>query len=112
MTLRSLRKSVQWYGGIDILPAAFISSHHYSILRPVHGYPAAFLVGNANNATSRATASVTSLLALSVSALAEVVSAGVDDNGAAKNALRPNQLDVLVGDTALANALSIGLEVS
>jgi hypothetical protein len=40
------------------------------------------LVGDANDTASRARAGVTSLLGLLVSALAEVVGAGVDDDGA------------------------------
>jgi hypothetical protein len=41
-----------------------------------------FLVGNANDAARRAGSCVASLLALLVAALAEVVGAGVHDNGA------------------------------
>ena len=44
--------------------------------------------------------------------LAEVVSASVDDDGAAKDALRADQLDELVGDRALSVTLAIGLEVA
>jgi hypothetical protein len=40
------------------------------------------LVGDTNDTASRAGTSVTSLLGLFVSALAEVVSAGVDNDGA------------------------------
>ena len=86
------------------------SSHHQSILPPVQRTSP--LVGNANDTASRAGASVASLLALFVVTLAEVISAGVDDDGAAENALRADQLDELVGDAALAVALAVGLEVS
>lgn len=41
-----------------------------------------YLVGDANDTASGAGTSVTSLLGLLVSALAKVISAGVDDNGA------------------------------
>lgn len=40
------------------------------------------LVGDTNDTASRARSGVTSLLGLLVSALAEVVGAGVDDDGA------------------------------
>jgi hypothetical protein len=61
---------------------------------------------------SRAGTSVTGLLALLVATLAEVVSAGVDNNGAAENTLRADQLDELVADGALGIALTVGLEVA
>lgn len=44
--------------------------------------------------------------------LAEVISASVDNDGAAEDALGADQLDELVGDGALGVALSIGLEVA
>ena len=70
------------------------------------------LLGDTNDAASGTSASVASLLALLVLALAEVVSAGVDDDGAAEDALGADQLDELVRDGALGVALSIGLEVA
>ena len=70
------------------------------------------LVGDANNTASRARTSVTSLLGLLVSALAEVVSSSVNDNGATNDALGANQLDQLVRGAALSVALAIGLEVT
>lgn len=70
------------------------------------------LLGDANDTASRAGASVASLLALLVAAFAKVVSAGVDDDGAAEDALGADQLDVLVGDGALGVALAVGLEVA
>jgi len=47
-----------------------------------------------------------------VATLAEVVSAGVDNNGAAENTLGADQLDELVTDRALGVALAVGLEVA
>ena len=70
------------------------------------------LLGNADNTASGTGASVASLLALLVLALAEVVGAGVDDDGAAEDALRADQLDELVRDGALGVALGVGLEVA
>ncbi|KAL9037753.1 MAG: hypothetical protein Q9214_005558 [Letrouitia sp. 1 TL-2023] len=59
----------------------------------------------------RPSARVARRLALLVPALAQVVGAGVDDNGAAEHALRADQLDLAVGDGALGVALRVGLEV-
>ena len=70
------------------------------------------LLGDTNDTASGTSASVASLLALLVLALAEVVSAGVDDDGAAEDALGADQLDVLVRDGALGVALGVGLEVA
>lgn len=70
------------------------------------------LLGDTNDTASGTSASVASLLALLVLALAEVVGAGVDDDGAAEDALGADQLDELVRDGALGVALSIGLEVT
>ena len=70
------------------------------------------LLGNANDTASRTSASVASLLALLVATLAKVVSAGVDNDSAAEDALGADQLDVLVGDGALGVALAVSLEVA
>lgn len=70
------------------------------------------LLGDTNDTASGTSASVAGLLALLVLALAKVVGAGVDDDGAAEHALRADQLDVLVRDTALGVALGVGLEVA
>jgi hypothetical protein len=70
------------------------------------------LLGDTNDTASRTSASVASLLALLVLALAEIVGAGVDNNSATKNALRADQLDELVRDGALGVALGVGLEVA
>lgn len=70
------------------------------------------LLSNTDNAASGTAASVASLLALLVAALAEVVGAGVHDDGAAEDALGADQLDVLVGHGALGVALGVGLEVA
>lgn len=71
-----------------------------------------FLVGDTNDTASRTASSVTSLLGLLVATLAKVVSAGVDDNGAANDALGANQLDQLIGDGSLSIALAVSLEVA
>ena len=47
-----------------------------------------------------------------MSALAEVISSSVDDNGTANDALGADQLDQLVCDTSLRIALTISLEVA
>lgn len=86
------------------------SSYRHQLINPHH--PSLNLLGDANNAASRTTASVASLLALLVAALAEVVGAGVHDDGAAQHALRADQLDVLVGHAARGVALAVGLEVA
>jgi hypothetical protein len=67
---------------------------------------------HANNTAGRAATSVASLLALRVVRLAEVVGAGVHDNGAAEHAVRADQLDKLVGGGALGIALAVGLDVA
>lgn len=78
---------------------------------PLH-HPTKNLLGDTNDTASRTSASIASLLALLVLALAKVVSAGVDDDGAAEHALRADQLDELVRDGALGVALGVGLEVA
>jgi len=70
------------------------------------------LLGDANDTASGTSTSVAGLLALLVLTLAEIVGAGVDDNGAAEDALRADQLDELVRDGALGVALGVGLEVA
>lgn len=80
------------------------SPHHH------HHHPN--LLGDTNDTASGTSASVASLLALLVLALAEVVGAGVDDDGAAEDALGADQLDELVRDGALSVALGVGLEVA
>ena len=75
-------------------------------------HPTEYLLGDTNDTASRTSASVASLLALLVLALAEIVGAGVDNNSATKNALRADQLDELVRDGALGVALGVGLEVA
>lgn len=47
-----------------------------------------------------------------MAALAEVVGAGVHDDGPAEDALGPDQLDEFVGDGALGVALAVCLEVA
>lgn len=70
------------------------------------------LCGNTDNAASWAGTSVASLLALCVATLAKVISTGVDNDGAAEDAVWADELDVLVFDRALAVALAVGLEVA
>lgn len=60
----------------------------------------------------RARTGITGLLALLVGTLAKVVGTAVNNNGAAKDALRADQLDELVGNGALSVALAISLEVA
>jgi hypothetical protein len=86
------------------------SNHHPSHVPP--SSTAANLLGDTDNTASGTGASVASLLALLVLALAEVVGAGVDDDGAAEHAFRADQLDELVRDGALGVALGVGLEVA
>jgi len=47
-----------------------------------------------------------------MSALPQVVRAGVHDDGATQHALRADELDVLVGHGALGVALRVGLEIA
>lgn len=47
-----------------------------------------------------------------MAALAEVVGAGVHDDGPAEDALGPDQLDEFVGDGSLGVALAVRLEVA
>ena len=70
------------------------------------------LLRNANDTASRTTTRIPRLLALLVAALAEVVSAGMHNNGASEDALRADQLDELVAHRTLCVALAIGLEVA
>lgn len=70
------------------------------------------LVGDSDDTASRSGTSVTSLKGLLVIALAEVVGAGVDNDGSADDAMGANQLDKGVGDRALGISLAIGLQVS
>lgn len=67
---------------------------------------------NANDAASWTSARIARLLALLVGALAEIISAGMDDDCAAEYALRANKLDELIGHRTLTVALAIGLEVT
>ena len=82
--------------------ARFCSSNsfiHHLILPMIVKLPASGirLLSNPNDTTSGTRARIASLLALLVAALAEIVGAGVHDNGAAQHALRADQLDELVG---------------
>lgn len=97
------------------------SSHipHHSIPVPhthqnVQSTPALspYLLSDTDNATSRTPARIARSLTLLVAALAQIVGAGVHDDGAAEHALGPDELDVLVGDGALGVALAVGFEVA
>ena len=70
------------------------------------------LVGDSDDTASRSGTSVTSLEGLLVITLAEIVGAGVDNDGSTDDAVRANQLDKRVGDRALSISLAIGLQVS
>ena len=70
------------------------------------------LRGDANDTASRPGAGVARLETLLVAALAQVVGAGVDDDGAADDALGTDELDVLVVDGALGVALAVRLDVA
>ena len=70
------------------------------------------LLGDANDATSRTTTGVTSLQGLFVATLAQIIRARVHHNGAADDALLPDELDVAVLDGTLGVALAVGLEVA
>ena len=70
------------------------------------------LRADANDAASRASASVAGLLAVRMATLAEVVSAAVNDNSAADDGLSTDELNELVGRGALCIALAVGLEVA
>jgi hypothetical protein len=84
---------------------------------------------DSNNAAGRTTASVSSLLGISVSSLAQIIGTIVDDNSALRNgqfslissrrkttyandALSTNQFDKIVGYTALGNSVGISLDVT
>ena len=71
-----------------------------------------YLVGDTNDTASGAGASVASLLGLLVSTLAEIIGASVDNNGAANDTLRSNELNQLVLNASLSVTLGIGLEVT
>jgi len=70
------------------------------------------LRGDADDTAGRAGTSVSGLLGLGVVALAEVVGAAVDDDGAADDALGADELDELVRHAALGVTLTIGLNVT
>lgn len=78
-----------------------------------HSYNALTSLGrDTNDTASGSRTSVTGLEGLLVVTLAEIVSAGVDNDGAANDAVGANQLDKVVGDGALGIALSISLDVA
>jgi len=75
-------------------------------------WPMEYLCGDSDDTASRSSTRVSSLLAVLVAALSEIVGAAVNDNGATEDTLGSNQLDQLVGLGALGVALSVGFEVA
>lgn len=67
---------------------------------------------NADNPTSRSATGVSGKLALLVASSAQIVGAGMHDDGPAQHALGPDQLDESVGDGALGVALFVGFVVA
>ena len=90
-------------------PASYITSSH-STSRHVHRTRQS--LSDTNHAASRTTARIARRLALLVSALAQIIRAAVHDDRPAQDALRPDQLDLLVRDGALGVPLAVGLEVA
>jgi len=70
------------------------------------------LLGDADDTASRTGTSVASLERLLVASLAEVIGAGVGDDGSANDALGADELDEAVLDGALGVALGVGLDVA
>ena len=70
------------------------------------------LLSNANDATSRTATGVASLQGLLVAALAQIIRARVHNDGAADDALLPDELDVAVLNGTLGVALAVGFEVA
>jgi len=83
-----------------------VCSTGYTLHRLVH------LGGDTNDTASRSSAGIASLLGLLVAASAEIVSAGVDDDGAPDDAVLANQLDLRVTNAPLSVPLRVGLEVA
>lgn len=90
-------------------PASYITSSH-SPSR--HFHRTRYSLSDTNHTASRTTARIARRLALLVSALAQIVRAAVHDDRSAQDALRPDQLDLLVRDGALGVPLAVGLEVA
>ena len=79
----------------------------------MHIYTSALhLLSNTNDTTSRTRASIARLLALLIATLAEIISAGMHNDRAPEDTLRPDELDVLVLHAALGIALPVCLEVA
>lgn len=73
---------------------------------------ATYLTSNTNHPTSRTATGVTGLLGLLVTALTQVVRAGMHDQSAAQHALGAEQLDERVLLVAHGVALGVGAEVA
>lgn len=71
-----------------------------------------YLLRNANDTASGTGTRVARSLTLLVSALAQVIRAGMHDDRPAQDALRSDQLDQLVRDGPLGVALAVGFEVA
>ena len=69
-------------------------------------------MSNTDNPTSRPSPRIPRLLTLLIATLAKIIRASMHDNSAPKHALRPDQLNQLIGRRALAIALSVRLEVA
>ena len=70
------------------------------------------LIRDPNNATSGPAPRIARDETLLMAALAQIIRAGMHDDGAAQHGVFADQLDVLVGDGAFAVALPIGVEVA
>jgi len=70
------------------------------------------LISNANNSTSGASTSVTSLERLLMATLAQVIRTSVDNDSAAQDRVGANQLYKAVLEFAFGEALAIGLDVA
>lgn len=76
---------------------------------PKHALP---LLSNTNHTASRTATRIARRLTLLMTALAQIVRAGVHDDRPAEHALGPDELDHLVRDGPLGVALAVRLEVS
>jgi len=70
------------------------------------------LSSDTNDTTGRSSTSITSLLGILVGTSTKVISSSVDNDGSSNDALRADEFDELVGDTALGIALAISLDVA
>lgn len=80
------------------------SSHHFQ--------NTLCLLSNANDTASGTEAGIARGLTQLVSALTQIISASMHNDRSAQDALRPDQLDLLVRDGALGVSLAVGFEVA